>query len=184
MRVSDFDLVRRSRNGDHAAFRELVDRYARDLYGLAFALVGNAQDAEDVLQETFLGAFRQIAAFEERSTVKTWLSRILVKQAARCHRSRGSRKTVSLDDLSEPGSATAGKREAASSAGDYHVRLDVLETLASLSPEHREVIVLRELQGMSYEEMADILCIPGGTVESRLFRARRELRDRLKDYLE
>lgn len=182
MRMTDLDLVRRSRNGDQAAFCELVDRHAKALYRLAFALVGNAPDADDVLQETFLGAFRQMAAFEERASVRTWLSRILVNQAARRHRSRGRQKAVSLEGIAEPGDAAAANGQTGASAGDPAVRLDVLETLDALSPEHRQVIVLRELQGMSYDEIADTLGIPRGTVESRLFRARRELRDRLRDY--
>lgn len=169
---TDADLVRRARRGDQAACRELVDRHAPYLYRLAFSLVGSAADAEDVVQETFSGAFRQLGTFAERSTVKTWLIQILVRQAARCHRSRRRHETVSLEPLSEG-------RE----GEPADVRMDVLAALDALAPMHREVVVLREMEGMSYEEIARALGIPRGTVESRLFRARQELKERLKDYL-
>jgi RNA polymerase sigma-70 factor (ECF subfamily) len=151
----------------------MVDRYSAYLYRLAFSLVGNAADAEDVLQETFAGALRHLRDFEERASVKTWLSRILIRQAARCRRSRGRDKV--------PG--TLGNTTAASAQNRSDARMDVWAALEALSPDHREVIVLRELQGMSYEEIAEILELPSGTVESRLFRARQVLRERLKDYL-
>ncbi len=183
VRATDAQLVRRVRRGDEAAFHELVNRHAKGLFGLAFSLVGNAADAEDVLQETFLGAFRGLRAFRGRSSVKTWLSRIVVRQAARCRRSRRIHKMVSIDSLSDASRSVLRTAEIASPTGGLDIRMDVLAMLETLSPEHREVIVLRELQGMSYEEMAEVLGVPRGTVESRLFRARRTLRERLSDYL-
>ena len=182
MRSSDADLVRRARRGDEAACHEMVDCYGAYLYRLAFSLVGNAADAEDVLQETFLGAFRHLRIFEGRASVKTWLSRILVRQAARSRRFRSRHKTVSLESLEKaPQKLLRNKAAFVETASD--TRMDVMAVLETLSPIHREVIVLRELQGMSYEEIADVLDAPRGTVESRLFRARQMLRERLKDYL-
>ena len=186
LRAADLELVRRARGGNEAAFHELVDRYAKPLFGLAFSLVGNAADAEDVLQETFSGTFRGLESFKGRSSVKTWLTRILVKQAARCHRSRSRRrgtKTVSIDDVSEAAISVLRRTEADFWTKDLDIRMDVLAMLESLSPEHREIVALRELQGMSYDEMAEVLGVPRGTVESRLFRARRKLQERLKGYL-
>ena len=180
---TDLELVRGARQGDDAAFHELVDRHAGGLFALAFSLVGNAADAEDVVQETLLGALRGLRGFKGRSSVKTWLIRILVKQAARHHRSRSRRGTVWLDDLSEASASVLSKQQAAPSTRELDIRMDVLATLETLSRKHRQVIVLRELQGMSYQEMAVVLGIPRGTVESRLFRARRELKERLKGYL-
>ncbi|MGO8702767.1 MAG: RNA polymerase sigma factor [Candidatus Brocadiia bacterium] len=159
------------RRDDEAAFHELVDRYANEMFRLAVSLVGNAADAEDVLQETFAGAFQAMPNFEGRSSVRTWLSRILVKQAAKWCRRRNVRRTVMLD-ATAPGPSP-----------EQSLRIDVLGSLETLTPEHREVIALREFQGMSYEEIAEVLGVPRGTVESRLFRARQELRDRLKAYL-
>lgn len=183
LRVTDLELVRRARHGDEQAFHELVNRYAGQLFGLACSLVGNVADAEDVVQETFSGAFRKLTTFEARSSVKTWLIRILVRQAARCHRYRRVRKTLSLDDLSEASKATLAKTKGAPGTSDLDIRMDVLGILDTLSPEHRDVIVLREMQGMSYREMAETLRVPRGTVESRLFRAREKLKEGLKDYL-
>ncbi len=179
---TDLQLLKRARRGEEAAFHELVDRYARGLFQLAFSLVSNGADAEDVVQETFLGAFRGLGAFRECSSVKTWLTRILVRQAARCRRSRGIRKTVAIND-SEASLSVLRGQETNSQARDVDIRMDVLSGLETLSPEHQEVIALRELQGMSYQEMAEVLSIPRGTVESRLFRARQALRERLEGYL-
>ena len=178
----DADLVHRARNGDEAAWHEMVDRYGAYLYRAAFSLVGNATDAEDVLQETFAGALRHLRDFEGRASVKTWLSRILVRQAARCYRSRRRHRATPLDSLSGTSQGRLVGKTATSTENPSDTRIDVLAVLETLSPAHREVIVLRELQGMSYDEIADILAVPGGTVESRLFRARQILKERLKDY--
>lgn len=174
---TDLELVRHARRGDMGAFHGLVDRYASYLYGLAVSLVGNAADAEDAVQETLTGAFRGLRAFQERSSVKTWLTSILVRQAARHFRRGGSSPAgvLPLDRAPEPAvvSATPGT----------DIRIDVRAAVQALRPDHREVIVLREMQGLSYEEIAHVLEVPRGTVESRLFRARRELQGLLKEYL-
>jgi len=174
----DLRLARRARHGDVAAFHALVDQYASYLFALAVSLVGNAADAEDVVQETLAGAYRGLGAFEERSSVKTWLTRILVRQAAR-HLER-SRRRGSHVVQSDGGLASASGR---ASTSDADARIDIAAAVGSLSPEHRDVIVLREFQGMSYDEIAQVLAIPRGTVESRLYRARRRLQQLLRDYL-
>jgi len=183
LQPGDAELVRRARRGDEAACHEIVELYSASLYRFAFSLVGNAADAEDVLQETFSGAFRGLRGFEERASLKTWLSRILVRQAARCHRSRARHKAASLDAMLESSAGGRAEPPAAPRESDRGMRMDILETLQQLSPDHREVIVLREMQGMSYEEIAGVFGVPRGTVESRLFRARQELKKRLKEYL-
>lgn len=171
----DHDLVRRARRGDESAFHEMVERHAGSLYRLAVSLVGNAADAEDALQEALAGAFRGLPKFEERSSLKTWLTRILVKQAARQHRARGRFPTFPAEEALERPTSEAGDAAA--------TRMDVLAAMEALPADHREVIALREIQGMTYDEIAEMLSVPRGTVESRLFRARRALRERLKDYL-
>jgi len=177
---SDAALLLQARGGDHAAFHALVDRHAAGLFATAVALVGRAADAEDLLQETFTGALRGLAKFEGRSSVKTWLTVILLRRVA-MHRRRAGRK----DDRLVPLDAAAGAatdRPPPTAAVD--ARLDVMDALGALRPEHREVLVLRELQGLAYDEIAEALDVPRGTVESRLFRARRALRERLGDYLD
>ncbi len=179
---TDAQLLAAAASGAHEAFHDLVDRHAERLFRLACRLVGNKADAEDIVQETLVAAFEHMAGFEGRSTVKTWLTRILMRRAARCHRRRARKGTVPL------GRFMAGGDEVLSS-GDGSVseetarRLDVERALQDLSPDHREVVVLREFQGMSYAEMAEVLEVPQGTVESRLYRARRSLQRALREYL-
>jgi RNA polymerase sigma-70 factor, ECF subfamily len=177
--ASDFELLQRAKEGQAAAFHELVDRHAAGLYRLACALTGQSAEAEDVMQETFLGAFQRMGSFKGRSSVKTWLVGILTRQAARHHRRRLRRPAVRLEQLaSEPASE---RPEQAVDAPDRS--MDVAEALGRLSAEHRQVLVLREVQGMSYAEIAQALSVPLGTVESRLWRARQEMKAYLADYL-
>ncbi|MHC4712044.1 MAG: RNA polymerase sigma factor [Planctomycetota bacterium] len=183
MRAPDEDLVRRARRGDELACHDIVDRYGDHLYGLAFTLVGNSADAADVLQETFSGAFRSLRRFKGRSSLRTWLCQILIRQAARHHRSRGKHKMTSLERIAGTSAEPESDRDLAPGARAADARMDILAALDTLPPIHREVIVLREMQGLSYKEIAGVLRVPRGTVESRLFRARRELKERLKDYL-
>ena len=170
---TDRELVSRARHGDPSAFHQLVDRYGGPLFALAVRLVGNAADAQDVMQEVLAGAFRGIGSFRHECSVKTWLTQILVRQAAR-HRREQNRYKLHVQNQSQA-DRTPGQDRA-------DIRMDLAEALTSLSPEHREVIVLRELEGLSYEEIAAVLKVPRGTVESRLFRARRELQDLLEEY--
>ncbi len=179
--ASDDELVRRARRGDDAAFRVLVDRHAGRLYGLALHLVGHAADAEDIVQETFVGAFRGLRGFRGEASVKTWLTRILVRRVARVRRSRRLRLARPVDLILEGADNALSGEVTAETRAD--IRMDVSDVLAKLSPEHRTVVVLRELQGMRYSEIADVLDVPQGTVESRLFRARQHLKELLKDYL-
>ena len=146
------------------------------MYGLAYSLLNNAADAEDVVQETFAGAYKALSKFEERSSVKTWLSRILVNQVAMFRRDRRG------NDVRAPQGRALDDVEALKPSVDE--RLDLQAVLEQLGDDHREVLVLRELQQLSYEEIADVLGVPRGTVESRLHRARAELRKKLGDYLE
>ncbi len=184
LQPSDHELVHRIRGGDEAAFRELVNRHGDSLYGLACSVMGNSADAEDVLQETLLGAFRRLAAFEGRSSVKTWLVRILLNHASKFRRSRKVRKTAALPDEIGPDEGDAGGVRNNTPAAIVESRVDLDQMLQVLSPEHREVIVLRELQQMSYDEIAQVLKIPRGTVESRLHRARQEMKRRFAGYLQ
>jgi RNA polymerase sigma-70 factor (ECF subfamily) len=175
-------LVRSLQNGEPEAFHTLVDRYGARLFSAACALVGNATDAEDVVQETLAGAIKAAKNFRGEASLKTWLLRILMRQAASLRRSRKKWRLIPTEDPDSPeetsydGGTTPGPTAAVDS------RLDVTEMLKTLSPEHREVIVLRELEGLSYDEMAQAMGVPQGTVESRLFRARQELKRRFERY--
>ena len=132
-----------------------------------------AADAEDIVQETFIGAFAGLAKFNGQSSVKTWLSRILTRQAARAwNRSRRSRMTAQLDE--DVAGADAGLFVASAATAVDH-KIDIAAVLQTLSVEHRQILVLREMEGLSYGEIAESLGIPQGTVESRLHRARAEV---------
>ncbi len=183
-RAHDLSLLRRAGAGDETAFGELAGRYADRLYGLACCLTGGHDDAEEVVQETFLAAFRQLRTFREEASVRTWLTAILVRQAARARRSRGRRRTIAMSDVSGALEGEVSELEPVSNRGREGLRLDVVDVLKRLSPQHREVVVLREFEGRSYDEMARVLGVPRGTVESRLHRARARLRELLRDYLD
>ena len=174
----DTELVAQIGRGDQAAFRTLLDRHARYLFGVAHAMSGSTTDAEDIVQETLLGALNSAQKFRGESSVRTWLVRILVNQVRMWRRSRKSR---GLDETTSVTGSLASASAPVSSA--VEAKLDLTQMLAQLTPEHRQVIILRELQGMSYEQMAQALDVPRGTVESRLHRAREELRKRFKGYL-
>lgn len=180
---TDADLVARARKGDDAAFQVLAERHAPALHRLACSLAGNVADAEDAVQETLLGAYRQIRVFEGRSSFKTWLSRILVNQTARQRRSKRVREAVKPVDFSDASKAVLKGLEKPDGARDSEIRMDVLAALNGMSSEFRDVIVLREMEGLSYLEIADVLGVPRGTVESRLHRARAELKELLKEYM-
>jgi RNA polymerase sigma-70 factor (ECF subfamily) len=160
------ELVRLAVKGDGGAFHSLVDRHAKILFRTALSLSPTRSDAEDLMQETFAGAFKSLPRFDGRSSVRTWLTRILMRRAADAWRSgRRMRGSLPLDEEG-PGTDVAGR-----SAGT-----------STVAVEHREVLVLRELNGLSYAQIAQTLGVPQGTVESRLYRAREELRRRLGDY--
>ena len=173
------ELLQRSSQGDSSAQHELVERHSRYLFGVAHALSGNTDDAEDLVQETFLGAFR--TRFRGESSLRTWLVKILMRRAGMLRRWQGRQPTI--EPLNESEEQTPAQASSAPAGAGADARLDLTQMLASLSPEHRQVIVLRELQGLSYEEMAETLGVPRGTVESRLHRAREELRRRFKGYM-
>jgi RNA polymerase sigma-70 factor (ECF subfamily) len=179
---SDQELLQLSSDGDSRAFHVLVDRHAAELFRLAMSLSRNRAEAEDIVQETLLGAFKGMAKFDGRASVKTWLKRILVRQAARAwHRAKPSRQSASLDSLPADAPSTP-----AASVGSATTRvdskIDVAGILKTLSPEYRQILVLREFEQLSYAEIAEMLDVPQGTVESRLHRARAEVRARLGSY--
>jgi len=174
--LDELELVRRIGRGDSAAYRVLVDREGRYLYGIAHAMTGNAADAEDLVQETFAGLLA--SRFRGESSLRTWLVRILVKRACMLRRSRRLRREEPVATWGEAEPSLSDERTALG----CDARLDLTTMLACLSPEHRAVIVLREIEGMSYAQMAAALDVPQGTVESRLHRAREEIRRRFKGY--
>lgn len=182
MHSSDVELLERARRGEALACDELMNRYGPRLFGLARLMLGRDADAEDMVQETLLAALEKGDAFAGRSSLWTWLSGVLVNRVGKFRRWRGVRKTESLDEPDRD-PHRGGTSRGASPAVEVELRTDAMAMLESLSPEHRQVLVLRELQGLSYQEIARMMNLPLGTVESRISRARQELRERFSDYL-
>jgi RNA polymerase sigma-70 factor (ECF subfamily) len=184
--TSDDELVPRLRRGDAEAFRLLVDRFGDDLFRLACSTLGSEADACDLVQETLVGAFRGVARFDGRSSLRTWLLRILFNQASKVKRSRRLRQAVPLHAVDgSAGASGAGADRTLLQAppqSAVDAGIDAVEMLQTLSSEHRQVLVLREIQRLSYGEIAAALGVPVGTVESRLHRARQDLLRRFPRY--
>lgn len=178
---SDLELLDRSRAGDAAAFRQLVERFHGRLYGTAMGMLGPGHEAEEVVQEAFLRFYRALDNFRGQASLSTYLTRITMNEAIKViqKRQRWNRRFLSRDDPDRP---TAEPAE----APEVH-QLEQAERAAqiraavqALKPDFRSVVVLRFLNGCSTEECARILGIPRGTVMSRLSRALEKLGPALK----
>lgn len=183
--MDDAEAIRRVRAGDADAFGVLVDRYGARIRRLVLGFVRREQDAEDVVQDSFLKAFARLDRFDGRSSFYTWLYRIAANTAMD-HNKKVRRRPAPLP-LSpwredEPG-PTADPPAPGPSPVQGAVRAELREridaALETLPDMYREVLVLRELEGLSYDDIARVLRVRRGTVESRLFRARERLRTRL-----
>jgi RNA polymerase sigma-70 factor (ECF subfamily) len=167
----------------------LVEKYQKRMLNVAYRMIGDYQEACEVTQEAFLSAYRAIGKFRGDAAFSTWMTGIVLNQSRnrlKQLKSRSLREGVSLD-VSAGTEKGRVRREAAAegcSAAEELERKEtarlVQECVAALEPDFREVVVLREIQGYSYEEIRDILNVPDGTVKSRLFRARELLRESLK----
>ena len=181
---TDPELVARIIAGDGAAFSALVERYQDRLYNAVYRLVGSAEDARDLLQDTFVKAYENLGTFRGGSSLYTWLFRIAVNTSLSHRRKRKWLQVGSGGDGDDPAPAPDA---AAQDPSDRLVAAEtealVQQALDSLDDDHRTVVVLRDIQHCDYHEIAEILEVPTGTVKSRLHRARLTLRDRLKPLL-
>lgn len=178
-------LIARARAGDTAAFTQLVERYERKIYRLARHITQNDEDAEDVLQESFLKAFQHLKDFQEQSRFYTWLVRIAVNESLMRLRKRKPGRFVSLDEEIDTGEETVPREIAVwddnpeQRYSQEELRQILMQAVDSLSPIFRTVFILRDIDELSTEETARALNISIPAVKSRLLRARLELRDRL-----
>ncbi len=184
----DAELVARARDGDRAAFDELVLRHEDRVFNMALRMLGNADDALDLAQEVFLSAYRALHGFEGKALFSTWLYRVTVN---RCRDEMRRRATVkhtrprpleagrASDDLPLDPPARAASPADAVVARESHAL--VAAAVAALPDDAREALVLRDVEGLAYEEIAEILDVPVGTVRSRLHRARSLVRERLRE---
>jgi RNA polymerase sigma-70 factor (ECF subfamily) len=182
--VTDEELVRRSKEDDERAFGELVSRYESKVYSLALRMVRNPEDAEDVLQDTFLRAYRGIKSFQGASTFSTWIYRITANSALMRLRKK-QLPTVSIEDQDE--------RETPVNIADWtpgpveqlmtqELQQEMDAAIQSLPPEFQQVFILRDVEEKSNAEVAEILDLSVAAVKSRLHRARLKVRNRLAGY--
>jgi len=185
----DFAIVSRCQKGDTGAFGVLVEKYQKKMLNIAYRMIGDYQESCEITQEAFLSAYRAIKKFRGEASFATWITGIVLNQARtrlKQIRTRSQYEGRSLDDPveTEEGSILQEPPSGDISLVEQMERKDiqtaVQECIHSLDPEYREVLVLRDIQEFSYEEIRDILKIPEGTVKSRLFRAREIFKDRLK----
>lgn len=184
----DANLVARARDGDTAAFDELVTKYSPKLYGLIYHMTSNREDTNDLLQEVFAKAYRSIKRFRGKSSFYTWIYAIATNMTLNFLKKRSRRQGMSLDDVD---SAIEHDREfiELTSKSDpvretylSELQLKLNEAMQSLSDNHRAVVTMYDIQGMPHTEIARILGVSEGTVRSRLFYAHRHLQTQLGDY--
>jgi RNA polymerase sigma-70 factor (ECF subfamily) len=184
---TDEQLVAAYLEGDQKAFEELVERYKNRIYNLAYRMLGNAEDAYDLVQEVFLLLVRKLPSFRGESRFSTWLYRVALNA---CYdRARKGRNHLSLqespgEDLPELGETLADDRAVSPEENmeRAEIRSRVQEAISKLPPKFRQVVVLHDIQGYDYREVAEILGISLGTVKSRLNRARNRLARELSGY--
>ncbi len=183
-------LIARCKLRDADAFNEVVLRYQERILNVLCRMTGDYQIALDLCQETFLKAYRAIGSFEERSALSTWLYRIAANLCLSHRRSRRRRPETSLEGGVSPDGEDMPRHEVPDGSGEPSATLEVRERrekvrgmIEELDPEFRSVVVLRDMEGLSYEEIAEILGCPVGTVRSRLHRARLELKEKLRHVL-
>ncbi|MBV9760988.1 MAG: sigma-70 family RNA polymerase sigma factor [Acidobacteriaceae bacterium] len=182
----DARILRGLRAGIEDAYQELIDRYEQPIFGIVFRLLENPGDSSDVVQEVFLKVFRGVNSFREQSSLRTWIYRIALNEAHNHRRwfSRHCRCEISLEDerggrpnplelASDPG------RSPFEQALDSENRTLIERALAKINPVFRTAVVLRDIENLSYEEIAEILQISLGTVKSRILRGREALRREL-----
>jgi RNA polymerase sigma-70 factor (ECF subfamily) len=188
---TDWELVQRARRGDREAFRSLVERYQHKVTALATGMLRNRDDALDVVQDTFAKAYQSLDRFKGESNFYTWLYRITLNLCID-HQRRVARMPLAPIEASESPEESPGINASRDDAQrddplqrvhESEVGHRIRQAIAELTPEHRAVILLREVEGLSYEEISLALECPKGTVMSRLHYARRQLQARLRELL-
>jgi RNA polymerase sigma-70 factor (ECF subfamily) len=188
--VDDHELVLAARKGDRDAFRTLFERHHRRAYALAYGVLRHQDDALDVVQDAFIKAHKYLDKFEGNSSFYTWLYRIVMNLAIDHLRKHRRVKPVELDEtrMEDGGEDGLLPKILGGNPGralqDKEIRVRIDKALDELSENHRAVLVMRELEGMSYEEMAEAMECSKGTIMSRLFHARRNMQKRLLDLVE
>lgn len=181
----DDELVLRSKNGDKEAFDILVQRYRKPLFRFVYHSLRQREDAEDITQESFVRAYLSLSQLKNNRLFKIWLFRIALNLIKDNKRAEKRKPVVSLDALQEETGLQLDEEDYPSEEELERKKImeRIQKEIASLPMELKEVIILRDLQGFSYEEISLLLRCPMGTIKSRLFNARQILRNKLKDIL-
>lgn len=182
MQLDDAAAVAQARTGDHEAFRVLVERHSRSLYRLAFRMTGRAEDAEDVVQETFIRAYRQLSRFEARANVSTWLYRIAFNCSVDFLRSKPRREATSDDELLERLAARSDgpTMDDLVYAGQIGEQMQL--ALGGLSEKERAAFLMRHYHGCSIEEIGSTLGMKTNATKHSIFRAVRKMRVALQGF--
>jgi len=178
----DADLVARSLKQDHEAFGQLIDRHATAMVNLAYRMVGNRADAEDLAQETFLSAFKSLSTFRADSKFSTWLYRIATnkcKDWLRAKRPGQGQQDVDIDELLDI--EVAEDRTPEWLLSRQQVAQELEQAIQRLPPLYREAFVLKHIEGLSYEEMQEILGVNGDTLKMRVYKGRLQLSRELSE---
>ena len=189
VRHEDLELIEGLRNGAESAYEKLITQYQQPVYNLVFRLLNDPSDACDVVQEVFVKIFRNIKSFRGQSSLKTWVYRIALNEAHNRRRwfGRHKRQEVDLerDEAMEGRSLQDTIADCGSSPFELALSVEaqkfIEEALQALSPSFREAVVLRDVEELSYEEIADVLAINIGTVKSRILRGREALRKEVSE---
>ena len=184
--TSDEQIVKRALAGDTEAFGEIVRRWERPIFTLSYGMLGSAEDARDATQETFLAAFRNLRGFRGEAKVSSWLHRIALNQCITRQRRARVRAETAFEDALGLGEALQTKASAHFSPArqaEGHQRAEaVRRAVGALPAELREVIVMKEFEELTFQEIADSLGLPLSTVKSRLYKALQQLRLRLEKH--
>lgn len=180
--AENMELINKAKKGDLLSFEKLIIEHEKIVYNVALRMMSDKDDAYDMSQEAFIKAFRNIGNFNEQSTFSTWIYRITVNTCIDEMRKRKNKNTISIDEKLEGDENSFQKeiRDTGETPEDIILRKEkdkeIIEALDNLSEEHKIVIVLREIQGFSYEEIAESTDLSLGTVKSRISRARNQLK--------
>jgi len=182
--VTDDELIDQALTGNPTAFGQLVSKYQDRLYTTVAHMLGSAEDARDVVQDAFVHAFVKLESFQRNSGFYTWMYRIAVNAAI--SKRRRQRPTLSVEQNREStGQEPVGNSASPSDRMEQQERVQQVQAaLATLSDEHRQILVLREIEGCDYDTIAEILDLPVGTVRSRLHRARLQLKEQLREVVQ